>query len=73
MVNGFWCHSGCCVVVTRLLCGGGVVKRVVAVEKEIEMRERVMRINKHSRIHCIFQLGLLLKQDPRRSKKQLMG
>ena len=28
-----------------------------------------MRINKHSRIHCMFQLGLLLEQDPRRSKK----
>ena len=27
-------------VVTRLLCGGGVVKRVVVVEREIEMRER---------------------------------
>ena len=28
-----WAHanSGCCVVVTRLLCGGGVVERVVAV------------------------------------------
>ncbi|KAL6347243.1 hypothetical protein AAG906_013679 [Vitis piasezkii] len=33
----------------------------------------MMRINKHSRIHCMFQLGLLLKQDPRRSKKHLMG
>ena len=28
-----------------------------------------MKINKHSRIHCMFKLGLLLKQDPRRSKK----
>ena len=33
----------------------------------------VMRITKHSRIHCMFQLSLLLKQDPRRSKKHLMG
>ena len=33
----------------------------------------MMRITKHSRIHCMFQLGLLLKQDPRRSKKHLMG
>ncbi|RVW80731.1 Transposon Ty3-I Gag-Pol polyprotein [Vitis vinifera] len=33
----------------------------------------MMRINKHSRIHCMFQLGLLLKQDLRRSKKHLMG
>ncbi|RVX01200.1 Retrovirus-related Pol polyprotein from transposon 297 [Vitis vinifera] len=33
----------------------------------------MMRINKHSRIHCMFQLGLLLKQDPRRSKKHLMA
>ena len=33
----------------------------------------VMRITKHSRIHYMFQLGLLLKQDPRRSKKHLMG
>ena len=30
LVNGFWCHGGCYVVVTRLLCGGGVVERVVA-------------------------------------------
>ena len=33
----------------------------------------IMRINKHSKIHCMFQLGLLLEQDPRRSKKHLMG
>ena len=33
----------------------------------------LMRITKHSRIHCMFQLGLLLNQDPRRSKKHLMG
>ena len=33
----------------------------------------IMRINKHSRIHCMFQLGLLLEQDPRRSKKHLVG
>ena len=33
----------------------------------------LMRITKHLRIHCMFQLGLLLKQDPRRSKKHLMG
>ena len=33
----------------------------------------VMRITKHSRIHCMFQLGLLLKQDLRISKKHLMG
>ena len=33
----------------------------------------VMRITKHSRIHCMLQLGLLLKHDPRRSKKNLMG
>ena len=33
----------------------------------------MMRINKHSKIHCMFQLGLLLEQDPRRSKKHLMG
>ena len=33
----------------------------------------LMSITKHSRIHCMFQLGLLLKQDPRRSKKHLMG
>ena len=25
------------------------------------------------RIHCMFQLSLLLEQDPRRSKKHLMG
>ena len=25
-----WCHGGCCVVVIGLLCGGGVVERVVA-------------------------------------------
>ena len=37
------------------------------------MPELVMSITKHSRIHCMFQLGLLLKQDPRRSKKHLMG
>ena len=24
-----WCHGGYCVVVTRLLCGNGVVERVV--------------------------------------------
>ncbi|RVW51647.1 Transposon Ty3-I Gag-Pol polyprotein [Vitis vinifera] len=33
----------------------------------------MMRINKHSRIHYMFQLCLLLKQDLRRSKKHLMG
>ena len=32
-----------------------------------------MRINKHSKIRYMFQLGLLLKQDPKRSKKHLMG
>ena len=37
------------------------------------IREFLMSITKHSRIHCMFQLGLLLKQDPRRSKKHLMG
>ena len=37
------------------------------------MPELVMSITKHSRIHCMLQLGLLLKQDPRRSKKHLMG
>ena len=31
LVNGFWCHGGCYVVVIGLLCGGGVVERVVAV------------------------------------------
>ena len=36
-------------------------------------RETMMRINKHSRIHYMFQLGLLLEQDLRRSKKHLMG
>ena len=25
-----WCHGGCCAVMTGLLCGSGVVKRVVA-------------------------------------------
>ena len=33
-----------------------------------KLKDIVMRINKHSRIHYMFQLGLLLKQDPRRSK-----
>ncbi|KAL6349641.1 hypothetical protein AAG906_041047 [Vitis piasezkii] len=49
-------------------------------EKKVTIRGQIllkrggmMRINKHSRIHCMFQLGLLLKQDPRRSKKHLMG
>ena len=37
------------------------------------LRNSVMRINKHSRIHYMFQLGLLLEQDPRRSKKYLMS
>ena len=39
----------------------------------IRGKQVMMRITKHSRIHCMFQLGLLLKQDPRRSKKHLMG
>ena len=33
----------------------------------------LMRITKHSRIYCMFQLGLLLKQDSRKLKKHLMG
>ena len=33
----------------------------------------VMKITKYSRIHCMFQLDILLKQDPRKSKKHLMG
>ena len=37
------------------------------------IREFLISITKHSRIHCMFQLGLLLKQDRRRSKKHLMG
>ena len=36
-------------------------------------RRRMMRINKHSKIHCMFQMGLLPEQDPRRSKKHLIG
>ena len=28
---GVWCHGGCCVVVIGLMCGGGVVERVVIV------------------------------------------
>ncbi|KAL6346188.1 hypothetical protein AAG906_027932 [Vitis piasezkii] len=44
-----------------------------AYKLDIPLIKGMMRINKHSRIHCMFQLGLLLKQDPRRSKKHLMG
>ena len=38
-------------------------------EDEDNLEDEVMSITKHS---CMFQLGLLLKQDPRRSKKHLM-
>ena len=59
MVGGIW--------------GGWVEIWLGWVEVRVVGVEIVMSITKHSMIHCMFQLGLLLKQDPRRSKKHLMG
>ena len=49
------------------------VQKLLAAEFIKPIQHSLMRITKHSRIHCMFQLGLLLKQDPRRSKKHLVG
>ena len=48
-------------------------KNVTIRGRTLLKRRGMMRINKHSRIHCMFQLSLLLKQDPRISNKHLMS